>query len=68
MKKDKQTYCHGYIGLACVTGSCPNAIEDEDGRKHRIKCKDCWFYKGCEDCAAPYYGCCIKQEKELNYG
>lgn len=38
MKKDKQTYCHGYIGVACVTGSCPNAIEDEDGRKHRIKC------------------------------
>ena len=63
MKKDKQTYCHGYIGEACVFGSCPNAIEDEDGHKHRIKCKDCFFYKGCEDCAAPYYGCCVKQER-----
>ena len=56
-------YCKNYCGLACVDGSCPNAIyescdyADDIGLKS-IKCEDCWKYKGCTDCInnSPEYG------------
>lgn len=46
--------CKSYVGVACVDGSCPiaNAEEREERCMETIKkCKDCWMYKGCEDCA-----------------
>lgn len=51
-------FCKDYIGSACIDGTCPIAREGEDGRRPAIKCNECWYYKGCEDCAAPYYKCC----------
>lgn len=57
-------YCKGYIGVACIDGSCPRAQEDEDGRRLIARCDDCWYYKGCEDCAAPYYGGCPEGKVE----
>lgn len=57
-------YCVGYIGAACVDGHCPGAQEDEDGRRLPMKCDKCWYYKGCEDCAAPYYRCCPEGKEE----
>lgn len=57
-------YCKGYIGSTCVSGGCPKAQEDEDGRSLITRCDQCWYYLGCEDCAAPYYGCCPKGKTE----
>ena len=42
-------YCVRYCGVACVNGSCPNAIEDEF-RQGKISCEECWHYEGCKDC------------------
>ena len=52
-------YCADYFGIAC-----PNAQEDEDGRRHPIKCGECWYYRGCEDCAAAYYGFCPEGKED----
>lgn len=46
--------CRDYVGVACVDGSCPkaNAEEYEEGCMDVIsRCEDCFYYKGCEDCA-----------------
>lgn len=46
--------CKSYVGLACVDGSCPTANRKEyEERCIPVigSCKDCWLYKGCEDCA-----------------
>lgn len=54
-------HCKNYTGVACVDGSCPNAQYEsaderygygiaEDMGLEKVKCKDCWRYKGCEDC------------------
>lgn len=59
-------HCSSYIGSACIDGHCPRALEDEDGQQHTIKCSKCWYYSGCEDCAAPYYGCCQEGKEEKN--
>lgn len=46
-------YCKGYVGVACVDGTCPKANREEyEERGIPVpKCADCWLYKGCEDCA-----------------
>lgn len=37
--------CMMYVGIACVDGTCPYGIGTcED-------CDNCFYYKGCEDCA-----------------
>lgn len=51
-------YCYGYIGVSCVDGTCPVARAEEEGYFMQMKCDDCFYYRGCEDCAAPYYKCC----------
>lgn len=56
-------YCTSYIGVSCVNGTCPNAQEYEEYHKP-IPCKECFHYQGCEDCAAPYYGCCPEGRTE----
>lgn len=46
--------CKSYVGVACVDGTCPKALRDEYEERCMdvvYKCKDCWLYKGCEDCA-----------------
>lgn len=50
----KMKICKGYLGLACVDGSCPIANAEEYVERCMDvikKCDDCPFYKGCEDCA-----------------
>lgn len=47
-------FCSSYVGVSCVDGSCPIANADEYEERCMdvvYKCKDCWMYKGCEDCA-----------------
>lgn len=54
-------HCKNYCGSACIDGSCPNAQCEaadmkwgygiaEDMGLEKVKCKDCGYYKGCEDC------------------
>lgn len=46
--------CGSYVGVSCVDGSCPIALADEYavcGMDVVRECRDCWFNKGCEDCA-----------------
>ena len=46
--------CGGYVGVACVDGTCPKANREEyeeRGIPLVRNCGDCHFYKGCEDCA-----------------
>lgn len=47
-------HCKGYVGVACVDGTCPKAnFEEYEERCIPVvkSCRDCHFYKGCEDCA-----------------
>ena len=48
--KDKR--CISYYGVACVDGRCPIAIyyADPEIFDKKPSCKDCFYYKGCEDC------------------
>lgn len=46
--------CGDYVGVACVDGTCPKANMDEYSIKDMdviTNCDECYFYKGCEDCA-----------------
>ena len=55
--------CQGYVGLACVDGSCPkaNAEEYEERCMDVVKnCNDCHYYKGCDDCALFNTAHCIR--------
>lgn len=57
--------CKDYVGLSCVDGSCPKANTEEYAERDMdvVKnCKECHYYKGCEDCALHETEYC---EKEL---
>ncbi len=46
--------CKSYVGVACVNGTCPIARADEYEEycmPVQRSCNNCWYYKGCEDCA-----------------
>lgn len=46
--------CKHYTGVHCIDGSCPKALEDdyiERGIEVPVNCSECWYHKGCEDCA-----------------
>ena len=46
--------CRNYVGVACIDGTCSkaNAEEYEERCIPVIKnCRDCYFYRGCDDCA-----------------
>lgn len=46
--------CKDYVGVACVDGSCPMALEEEyEERCIPVvrSCGECSLYRGCEDCA-----------------
>ena len=45
--KKKEDRCPTYVGVNCVGGYCPKALQE--GKT--VKCEDCFYYNGCEDCA-----------------
>ena len=50
--------CRDYVGVACVDGTCPmaNRAEYEERCMDVVNnCRECWMYKGCEDCALKRY-------------
>lgn len=54
--------CSEYVGLACVDGSCPKANWEEYLERDMDvvrNCKECPFYKGCEDCALSCTKYCV---------
>ena len=53
--------CVNYVGLACVDGTCP-AAWDETPHLKETDCENCFFYKGCEDCALSGTEHCEKEE------
>lgn len=59
---DANGVCDGYVGAACIDGTCPNAQEHEE-YCCPIPCADCFYNKGCADCAAPEMGLCDKEVK-----
>ncbi len=62
--KDKR--CKSYCGTTCVNGLCPIALYNEDFTLFEIKpsCNDCFYYRGCEDCAFDGMPLCPKFNKE----
>lgn len=55
--------CGDYIGVACVDGSCPKANAEEYAERCMdviSNCNDCFYYKGCEDCALYGTEYCVK--------
>ena len=64
--------CSDYVGVACVNGSCPNALlydepqlyADIYGTYKETKCKDCSYNEQCKDCALPYMDETIGNEVE----
>lgn len=59
--------CKGYVGVACVDGTCPIANR-EDYEEYGIplinNCKECFYYKGCEDCALNETEYCVKANQD----
>lgn len=58
--------CKGYVGLSCVDGTCPKANAEEYVKRCMdvIKnCDECFYYKGCEDCALFDTEYCIKDKE-----
>lgn len=50
----KPEYCPDYVGVACVDGTCPVANYEEYAERCMpviSSCRNCFYYKGCEDCA-----------------
>ena len=53
--------CKSYVGVACVNGTCPNALRNEDieayidiyGTKRKQRCDYCGYNEGGKDCAMP---------------
>lgn len=46
--------CKSYVGVVCVNGICPVANMDEYEERCAPlikKCSECFYYRGCEDCA-----------------
>lgn len=53
--------CSNYVGVACVDGSCPKANADEYAKRCMdviSDCEDCFYYKGCMDCALYHTNLC----------
>lgn len=66
-------YCKGYCGITCVNGYCPNALSNYDADRDDdayacyhldkpVKCNECGYYKGCEDCCFFGTDMCIDAE------
>lgn len=61
--------CRNYVGVAYVDGSCPSANREEYEERYMpvIKgCSDCFYYRGCVDCAlADTQYCIMKREGDI---
>ena len=61
--------CRNYVGVACVDGSCPSANREEYEERYMpvIKgCSDCFYYRGCVDCAlSDTQYCIMKREGDI---
>ena len=67
--------CNSYVGIACVNGTCPNALRNEDidvykdiyGTTRKQRCDYCGYNEGCKDCAMPEmqgsWFCCKRESK-----
>lgn len=63
----KESYCKGYCGVACIDGTCPKANVDEymeRGQGVPYSCKECWLYRGCEDCCFDGTEICIGKKAD----
>lgn len=59
--------CKSYVGVACVDGTCPQANREEYEERCMPlinNCKDCFYYKGCEDCALDGTDFCVKEREQ----
>lgn len=59
--------CSEYVGEACVDGTCPVANMEEYAERGMDvvkKCSECFYYKGCEDCALSGTEYCVKAGKD----
>ena len=56
--------CLNYVGLACVDGSCPMALQYEYPIMEPVDCENCWHYKGCSDCALAGTEYCAGEKTE----
>lgn len=64
-------YCPDYVGAACVDGTCPVACAEEYEEysvPYGFNCRNCWLYKGCEDCALYGTEHCDEWKKEADHG
>ena len=68
----RKKICKDYCGVACIDGSCPNALLEDNpdyfvdvyGQSSRIKCSDCAYNEQCKDCCIPYYDDTVADEAE----
>lgn len=61
--------CDQYTGVNCVNGSCPMANAEEYAERCMDvirNCEECFFYKGCEDCAFSGTEYCDKDNKGVS--
>lgn len=65
MAAQHEKRCGGYVGVACVDGSCPVANAEEYAERCMDvvrSCIECHYYKGCEDCALAGTEYCNEKE------
>lgn len=64
--------CRRYVGVHCIDGSCPKAMEEEYADRCMdiiTSCEECLFYYGCKDCG--WWGtsvCILENERSINVG
>lgn len=63
---DKIKLCRRYLGVHCIDGSCPRAMEEEYADRCMdivTSCEECPFYYGCVDCGWWGTSICILENK-----
>lgn len=56
--------CKMYVGVTCVDGTCPFALQEEFEQyslPFDFSCENWFYYKGCEDCALSSTEYCPKE-------
>ena len=59
--------CRDYVGVSCVDGTCPRANAEKYAERCMdaiSNCDDCFYYKGCEDCALNGTEYCDKNDNK----
>ena len=68
--------CGDYCGVACIDGSCPNALREENpeyykdcyGTLKKMQCRYCGYNKGCEDCCIAFYSEISQEQCRKEHG